>query len=152
MYALPASLLCLPPPRRAVTRGKIVPAVQGRQPELLRRGRVVSQSCSSEAGTGSPRGNSLADFGRSKRAGDLGRSAPASIWCRGGDPALISNAWICCSIRAGSHKETYVEFTYEDDIKVNIKYVACISRTTYIVYIYLLKPSTGLPNLVSLSL
>jgi hypothetical protein len=42
------------------------------------------------------------------------------------------------------------DFTHEDDIKIKNKYVAGTSRTT--VYIYLLKPSTGLSHLGRLSL
>jgi hypothetical protein len=74
MYASLTSLLCLPPPRRRVNRGKFAPAERGRPPEQLLQSADARQSCACEAWT--PRGAILVDFGRSKMAGDPGSSHP----------------------------------------------------------------------------
>jgi hypothetical protein len=68
MYASPASLLRLPPPRRRVNRGKFALAELGRLPERLLQSVDSRQSCACGAWT--PGGANLADFGRSKRVGE----------------------------------------------------------------------------------
>jgi hypothetical protein len=66
-----------------VNRGKFAPAERGCPPELLLRSREGRQCVPGDArqccscGAGTPGGNSLADFGRSKRAGDPGSSHPS---------------------------------------------------------------------------
>jgi hypothetical protein len=88
MYASQASLLRLPPPRRRVTRGKFAFAGRGRPLVIhLRSGTPASVLLKG----GTPRGDSLAYFGRSKPVGNPGSIAPAGVRCRGIDPAPQRN-------------------------------------------------------------
>jgi hypothetical protein len=67
MYASPASLFCLPPPRRRVIRGENAAVGLGRLLVMLLRGAGMSG------------GGSLVDFCLSFREGDPQRIAPACV-------------------------------------------------------------------------
>jgi hypothetical protein len=71
MYASPASLLCLPPPKRRVTWGKFAPAGWGRPEEAVWQisaaliGRVIRGELrprASDAGEGIPPHGEMSEF------------------------------------------------------------------------------------------